>query len=87
MQSFPTSFQEAITPIDQEYSFLSLRARVNIYLSSLLLSSFVNEILGLSVALAKVYKLILKLSRQVPASHRIDVQCIELLGRLVIEYT
>lgn len=70
--------------IDKEYNFSVRQIRVKNYLSSLWVSAVVSEVLKVSTALAKVYKLVLKLSRQVQSSHPGDAHCIEFLRHAVI---
>lgn len=72
--------------IDEEYNYPVRQARVKNFLNSLRVHDYIADKVDAAMALAKVYKLILKLSRQVPASHRGDAHRIEFLRRAVIGY-
>lgn len=80
------SFQQAVEMIDQEYNSIVCQTRVKNYVNNLRVSDFESKGDGTSVALAKVYKIILKLSRQVPTSHRGDAHRIEFLRKSVVGY-
>lgn len=56
------------------------------YLNILRVSNFAAERMEVLVAFSKVYKLFIKLSREVPPSHRGDVHRIELLRNALIGY-
>lgn len=63
---YVTTFQQAVEMIDHEYNSIVRQTRVKNYLNNLRVSEFESNGNEISVALAKVYKTILKLSRQVP---------------------
>lgn len=86
VENYATNFQQAVDMINQEYNSPVRQARVKNYLNSLRISDFVNGGMEVSAALAKVYRLVLQLSRQVPTSHRGDAHRIEFLRRAVIGY-
>lgn len=83
---YATTFQQAVEMIDQEYNSIVRQTRVKNYLNNLRVSDFEANGDEISVALMKVYKAILKLSRQVPVSHRGDAHRIEFLRRSVVGY-
>lgn len=87
VQNYATNFPQAVEMIDREYNSPVRQTRVKNYLNGLRVSEFVTEGTEISSALAKVYKLILKLSRQVPASHRGDAHKMEFLRGAVIGYS
>lgn len=86
VQPHEGTFQQAVDRIGIEYNTAVRQACVKNYLSSLGVSSFVKEGAEMSAALARVYKTILKMSRQGPPSHRGDAHRIEFLRRSVVEY-
>lgn len=83
---YATTFQQAIDMINQEYNSPVRQTRVKNFLNSLRVSEYVDQGMEVSSALAKVYRLILQLSRQVPASHRGDAHRIDFLRRSVIGF-
>lgn len=66
--------------IKGEYNYPTQQTRVKSYLNSPRISGFVNKEEEEMSAMAKVYKMITKLSRQVPTSDRGDAQKIEFLN-------
>lgn len=72
--------------IDQEYNSPVRQTRMKNFYDSIRVSEFVNQGVEISLALAKVYKLILQLSRQVPVSHRGDAHRIDFFCRSVIGF-
>lgn len=72
--------------INQEYNSPVRQTRVKNFLNSLRVSNFVQPDMEVSLAVAKVYKSILQLLRQVPASYRGDAQCIDFLTRSVVGF-
>ena len=71
---------------NQEYNSPVRQTRVKNYLDSLLVSDFVKKGDELSVALAKVYKLITKRSRHVHPSHRGHAYKIAFLRHATMQY-
>lgn len=86
VKAYANTFEQAVRMIDEEYNSPVRQARVKNFLSSLRVHDYIRDKIDAATALAKVYKLILKLSRQVPASHRGDAHRIEFLRRAVIGY-
>ena len=70
---YATSFQQAVEVIEREYNSPVRQARVKNYLNQLRLSFLRAEGIEQSAALAKLYRIITKLSRQAPSSHRGDI--------------
>lgn len=87
VQSYATSFHQAVEMIDREYNSPVRQARVKNYLNSLRVSDYVAKGTEISMALTKVYRQILQMSRQVPISHQGDAHRIEFLRGAVIGYT
>lgn len=85
--TYAQTFQQAVDMVNQEYNSPVRQTRVKNYLNSLRVSEFVKKGDEKSAALAKVYRLITKLSRQVPASHRGDAHKIEFLRNATVGYT
>lgn len=81
------SFQQAVEMINREYSSPVRQTRLKNYFNTLRVSEFVKGGLETSSASAKVYKLINKLSRQVPALHRGDAHKIEFLRNAAVGYS
>lgn len=67
-----TGFSAAVEMINREYNSLVRQKRVKNYLYTLRVSEFVESGMEISIAFAKMYKLVTKLSRQVTSSHRGD---------------
>lgn len=86
VKAYATTFDQAVRMIDSEYNSPVRQNRVKNVLTSLRVTNFMNENVDTAMALAKVYKLILKLSRQVPFSHRGDAHRIEFLRGAVIGF-
>lgn len=72
--------------IEEVYNSPVRKNRVMKLLINLIVRNFVSEKEDRSKALEKVYRLILKLSRQVPLSHRGDAHRTEFLRKAVIGY-
>lgn len=66
---YDQSFQNTVNVVIQEYNSPVHQTRINNYMRSLRVSDFVKMDNETSVALEKVYKLVTKLERKVPASH------------------
>lgn len=73
--------------INREYNSPVRQTRVKNYLNTLRVSDFVKGGFEISSALAKVNKLITKLSRHVPASHRGDSHKIEFLRNATVGFS
>lgn len=72
LKAYATTFDHSVRVIDQEYNYPVSQMLVKIFLNSLRIHYYVSDKSDTSMALAKVHKLILKLSRQVPVSHHGD---------------
>lgn len=72
VDNYATIFQQAVDMIESEYNSPVRQARVKHYLNSLKITTFVNQCQSLDVSLAKVYRLITRMSRRCPKSHRGD---------------
>ena len=72
--------------IEREYNSVVRQNKVKNFLKSLRMSKYVSEGMDIAVALEKVYKLILKLARQVPLAHRGDAHKVEYLSSAVAGY-
>lgn len=81
---YAQTFQQAVGMINQEYNSIVRQTRVNNFLNSLRLSDFLAKGIEMSDALAKIYKLITKLSRQVPTLCRGDAHKIDFLGNATV---
>lgn len=86
VKEYATTFEEAVRMIDEEYNSPVRQARVKKLLNRLRVHYYITDKEDVAMALDKVYKLILKLSRQVPTSHSGDAHRIEFLHRPVIRY-
>eukprot|EP00171_Calliarthron_tuberculosum_P003182 IDg3182t1 len=80
------NFTEAIRMIDNEYNSIVRQNRVKNHLAGLRLSKYTSEGLDDLLSLEKVYKLITKLSPQVPMSHRSEAHKIEFLRNATVGY-
>ena len=61
---YATSFQQAVSMLENEYNSLARHTRVKNYLNSLRVSSFVSQGMESSAALSKIYKSVIKLLRK-----------------------
>lgn len=86
VQPYANTYVQAVDMIDKEYNSPVRQTRVKNYLSSLRVSTFVEEGTEISQALAKIYKTILKMSRQVPRTFQGDAHRIEFLRHAVIGF-
>lgn len=86
VQLYATTFQQEVAMIDREYNFPVRQNRVKKYSTSLRVRECKENCVEVSAGLSKAYKLIQKLSRQVPQSHREDAHRIELLRKAVLSY-
>ena len=84
MDGYATSFQQGIEMLEREYNSPVRQNRVKNYLNSLRVTTFVLQGIEMSAALAKVYKSIIKLSRQAPRSHQGDAHKVEFLRNAVV---
>eukprot|EP00171_Calliarthron_tuberculosum_P023645 IDg23645t1 len=80
------NFNQAVQVIENEYNSVVRQNRVKTYLSTLRLSKFVTDGTDELSALEKVYKLITKLSPQVPQSHRGEAHKIEFLRNSTVGF-
>ena len=85
VDGYATSYQQAIDLVEKEYNSPVLKARVKNYLNNLRISTLTAEGLDESAALSKIYKVITKLSRQGPVSHRGDAHKVEFLRNAAVE--
>eukprot|EP00171_Calliarthron_tuberculosum_P023415 IDg23415t1 len=81
------NFNQAVLVIENEYNSVVRQNRVKTYLGTLRLSKFVTDGLDELAALEKVYKLITKLSPQVPQSHRGEAHKIEYLRNSTVGFS
>ena len=84
IDGYATSFQQAVELIEREYNSPVRQARVKNYLNQLRLNTIEAEGMEESAALAKLYRIITKLSRQAPSSHRGDAHKLEFLLNAVV---
>lgn len=84
LQPYATTYQQAVTMIDREYNSPVRQNRIKNYLNSLRVREFGETGLDVSSCLSKIYKLVLKLSRQVPQSHRGDAHRVQFLMKAVL---
>lgn len=80
-------FNEAIRLIGNEYNSIVRQNRVKNHLAGLRLSKYTSEALDELASLEKVYKLITKLSPQVPTSHGDEAHKIEFLRNATVGYS
>lgn len=80
VQSYTTTFEQAVDMISHEYNSPVSQTRVKNYLNSLRVSNFVAKELEISVVLSIVYKLL----RQVPPLYHGDAHRIEFLRNAFI---
>lgn len=86
VDNYATTFQQAIDMIKVEYNSPVRQARVKNYLNSLRITNFLNEGKNIDVSLAKVYRMITRMSRRCPKSHRGDAHKLEFLRNAVVGY-
>lgn len=86
VEVFVTNFDQAVDMIGREYNSPVRQTRVNNYLNSVRVLDLVPKKLEVFVALSKVYRQILQLSRRVPPSHHGDAHRIEFIRQVVIGY-
>lgn len=86
LKAYANISEQAVNLIGEKYNAPVRQARVKNFLNSLRVHYDIGDKVDGATALEKVYKLILKLSRQVPASHRGDAHRIEFLRSAVIGY-
>lgn len=79
-----STYEEAVTLLEKEYNSVVRQTRVKNHLNGLRLTQFINNDTDTAGALAKVYKRILTMSRQVPITHRGDAHKIEFLRTAVV---
>lgn len=84
VKNYATNFEHAVELVDIEYNSAVRQSRVKNYLNSLRVSDFINSDTDAAKALSKVYKAILKMSRQVPLPHRGDEHRVEFLRHALI---
>lgn len=70
--------------MDEEYNSQVRHTRMDNFLNRLKVRDFVTEKTDDVMDLTRVYKLILKVSRQVPSSHRGDAHRIDFLRRAIM---
>lgn len=87
VKDYAISIEVAVEMVDKAYNSIVRQTRVKNYLNGLRVSNLMDVRTNAADALSKVYKVILKISRQVPATHRGDAHRAELLRRVVIGQT
>ena len=80
------NFTPAVQMIDNEYNSIFLQNRVKMYLRGVRLSRFIDEGHNKILVHEKVYKLIKKLSQEVPLSYRGKSHKVEFLRNAIIRY-
>lgn len=78
------TYDNAVELLEKEYNSIVRQTRVKNHLNSLRLTQFITADTDTASALAKVYKRILNMSRQVPLTHRGDAHKIEFLRTAVV---
>ena len=86
VEGYATNFDQIISMIEREYNSIVRQKEVKNFLKSLGMRNYVSEGMDIAVALEKVYKLILKVARQVPIAHRGDAHRVEYLSLAVAGY-
>ena len=81
---YTNRFSDAIRMVETEYNSVVRQNRVKNYLNNLRLNKFVADGADELSALEKVYRLIIKLSPQVPQSHKGDAHKIEFLRNATV---
>lgn len=66
IDGFATSFQQATKMLEEEYNYAVRKTRVKKYLKLLRVTTFLANGMEMPAAIAKIYKIIIKLSRQAP---------------------
>ena len=84
VDGYASSFQQAVSMLENEYNSPVRQNRVKNFLNSLRVSSYITQGVGSSAALSKIYKSVIKLSRQAPRSHQGDAHKIEFLRNAVV---
>lgn len=72
VDGYASSFQQALSMLENEYNPPIHQARVKNYLISLCVSSYVWQGMEISASLSKIYKPGIKLSSRAPRSHEAD---------------
>ena len=86
VDGYATGFQQAVQIINDEYNSYVRQTRIKDYLNALRISVFMEKGLSASDSLSKVYKIIVKLSRQAPQAFRGDANKVEYLRNAVVGY-
>ena len=84
VDGYATAFQQAVAMLEYEYNSPVRQTRVKNYLNSLRLSSYISQGVEASAALSKIYKSVIKLSKQAPRSHQGDAHKFEFLRNAVV---
>lgn len=79
-------YSEAVRLIENEYNSIVKQNRVKNFLSSLRVSSYMKDGMDELSALEKVYKIVTKLSTQVPPAYRGETHKIEFLRNATVGY-
>lgn len=79
-------YSEAVRLIEDEYNSIVRQNRVKNFLSSLRISGYTKEGMDELAALEKVYKIVTKLSSQVPSAYRGETHKIEFLRNATVGY-
>eukprot|EP00170_Pyropia_yezoensis_P000401 contig_2207_g402 len=84
VQSYATSFSQAVDMVSTEYNSIVLQNRVKNYLVGYRMSTLLSDGVTEAVALEQTYKTITKLAPQVPRSHQGDSHKVEFLRNAVV---
>ena len=84
VDGYASSFQQAVSMLENEYNSPVRQTRVKNYLNSLRVSSYITQGVESSAALSKIYNSVIKLSRQAPRSHQGDAHKVEFLRNAVV---
>lgn len=86
IDGYATGFQQAVAMVNEEYNSHVRQTRIKDYLNAIRVRSFMNKGVSESDSLSKVYKLIVKLSRQAPQAFRGDANKVEYLRNAVVGF-
>lgn len=84
VQSYATSFSQAVDMVSTEYNSIVRQNRVKNYLVGYRMSTLLSDGVTEAAALEQTYKTITKLAPQVPRSHQGDAHKVEFLRNAVV---
>lgn len=84
VQSYASSFSQAVDMVSAEYNSIVRQNRVKNYLSGYRMSTLLTDGVTEAAALEQTYKTITKLAPQVPRSHQGDAHKVEFLRNAVV---